>query len=181
MSDIQKEMKTTEGAKVSFSSLASQWKVKTGNSVFNAPHKMSEWRGNTWEVEHELLIDPSNISIQQIGGTFNIDITSNVPWWIGFRDGTPTTISPTSGPGNRTIQVTVSRNDSQNSKLGRIEITTGQRSEICTWTQPGGPVIAGDGSGLGSNEGPGGGGNGSGGGLGGEGGEGDSGVGFVEG
>lgn len=165
VSDIQREMDATEGNAVSLSTLANQWKAQTGDSRFNPPHKMSDWRGQTWVAAHSLSISPGSVNLIRDGGTFTINVTSNVRWTASQTDGTGgiTSLSPTTLPGNGTITVTVNRNDGQDSRGGTITITTGQVSRTFTWAQEGGSVIGPPDGGGGSGPGRGGSGGGNGG------------------
>ena len=161
---ILDEMSRSAGTNSSLASLAAEWKARTGDSRFDPPHKMSDWRGQTWQVIHSLSISPDSISVPREGQTFTIQVTSNVSWSVSQTSGTLgiTSMVPSGGIGNDVITVTVSQNDGQDSRGGTIIVTTGQISRTFTWTQSGGAVISPpDGGGIGSGGGSGGGDGGS--------------------
>ena len=139
VSDIQREMDATEGASVSLSSLAAQWKSQTGESRSDAPHKMSDWRGRQWAF---LSITPSFVTVVTEGDTFTIQVTTNVSCNVTTTGDPVASLSPANFTGNRTITVTIANNGTQNSKGGTITIASGSLSETVTWTQAGGAVIA---------------------------------------
>lgn len=171
VNDILGEMgRPLNSAGSNLQELAARWKENTGKSKFDPPHRMSDWRGESWIVDHDLSITPVNMGIPNEGMTFSvgINVQANAAWAVTIETGTGvTSIGPTLGRGHSTFQVTIAENTEGNSRQGTISVATSQEAVTLIWVQEAGDIISpigggGPGGGLGGGGGSGGGGTGGG-------------------
>jgi hypothetical protein len=88
-------------------------------------------------VTPSLSVDKTAIAVNQTGGTYDLAVTANVTW-TGTASETFVTLSPTSGNGNATVNVTVGANNNPTQRTAIITVSAdGVEPKTVTVTQPG--------------------------------------------
>jgi isoleucyl-tRNA synthetase len=82
-----------------------------------------------------ISIDPTYENVRNKGETYQIVVTTTENWTISGNVGI--TVSPTSGFGNTTVNVTIPANSSQITTVGYIDFNVPGNSARHTWQQQG--------------------------------------------